>query len=750
MRWLRRLRNWPSPQPIEKKDRRIRRVVPRLEELETRALLSVSNVTATQTATATKSDETVHPLLKIVPQTVSPQLNSAISGSTPQQIEQAYGVSTLLNSGTNGEGETIAIVDAYYDPHLLSDVQTFNTQFGLQQFNVTGGPTLKMVASGGGSASSVSQDPTGDWPLETSLDVEWAHAMAPQANIVLVEAADGSDPSIFNATQYAATKVAGVVAVSMSWGDNEFSSETGYDSLFSPKSSSNPNGANPGVSFVAASGDSGAGSLYPAASPYVLAVGGTTLGGTASGSTSAGLYGTSGLSTFASLGFFGFARTGGGLYSGTGHLSITPAVVPSSPSAYPGESAWTGSGGGPSSYEGYPSYQYNQPSIQQNYGYPYNVEVDDNSTGTTSYYSARMTPDVAYNADPNTGYAIYDTTPSSDYGFSGGWTEVGGTSAAAPQWASLIALADQQRAVHGEKPLDTNEVQNQLYNSLSNGNYAKVFHDVTIGSNGYSAGTGYDLATGLGTPIANELVPYLASTTIPLGQLPTIQGSGYGGSTATSASFGSTSFSSSSLYGFAVAGKLGGGLYTGAGSLSISPGSAGANGLSSRTGGVPLASAPVTPPSMPAMPLASPLTTSNVPVDDVATSTPMSAANFLGSVSALTSGLPSALLAGNTMLTSSTNGLVAQDTIIFGASGWKGWSLSWSSSSLGLSGSAIDPSIADVSEDSEANGSDSSVEDAISTEEDGGGEELFLLESAPAALSEGQVSDGGDSSAGSE
>ena len=556
MRWHRKLKTLFPLRPIEKRNRSKHRVLLQLEELETRALLSSSSATPFPPATPPKNEAIppstppattldAHPMLTVSPQKVSAQQTPGISGYTPQQIQQAYGFDQIapVNGHTiNGAGETIAIVDAFYDPAITSDANTFSSQFNLPLFNSPGGPTLTAVASGGGSASSLQQDSTGGWPLETSLDVEWAHAMAPQANILLVEAPDESNTSIFNAVQYAASQP-GVVAVSMSWGVNEFPGETSYDSTFIPPKS------NPGVAFVAASGDYGAGAIYPAASPYVLSVGGTTLGGSTS-STGGGGGGTSGFGTsgFGSSSFFSWGssfgtffaksasvRPGGGLYAGSGSLSIAPDATTgggSNPN-YPGESAWSGSGGGPAAYEGYPSYQYGQPWIAQNYGYPDNVEVTNYFTGTTNYYSSRMTPDVAYNADPNTGYAIYDSIAAPDYGTVAGWNEVGGTSAAAPQWSAIIALSDQARMAQGGTALDTNQVLNTLYNTLgsdpTNPTYTSVFHDITTGSNGYAAGPGYDLATGLGSPIVNNLVPLLANTTIAQGGLPTITGSGYGG-----------------------------------------------------------------------------------------------------------------------------------------------------------------------------------------------------------------------------
>jgi hypothetical protein len=682
-------RLWLSPLQQKQNREQRRRVRLELEELETRALLSAS----TPTPATNNSAGTVQPLLAVTPQT-SP---SSISGYTPQQIQQAYGFDQLasVNGQTiNGAGETIAIVDAYYDPNITNDANTFNSQFNLPLFNSAGGPTLTLVgigANGPVAASSLPQDSSGAWPLETSLDVEWAHAMAPQANILLVEASNqnlSGTGSLIDAVQYAASQT-GVVAVSMSWGQNEFSGETSYDSYFQPYSSSNPNGyKNPsGVTFVAAAGDSGAysGPIYPATSPNVLAVGGTTLGGSTSptgGGTTGGFGGTSGFgSTFGSYvyGYSAFARTGGGLYSGTGSLSVKPDSTPGGgSSSYPGETAWSDGGGGAAAYEGEPSYQTNQASIDQTYGNP-NVETYNQTTGTYSYYNSRMTPDVAYNADPNTGYAIYDSIAAPAYGTSGGWTEVGGTSAGSPQWAAIVALADQQRGASGGQSLDTNEVQNTLYNTLSNSTtYANVFHDITTGSNGYSAGTGYDLATGLGTPIVNNLVPLLANTTIPLGQLPTITGSGYGGSGGGSSASGFSSFSgysSGSFYGYAAPTHMGAGLYTGAGSVSILQGSEGT--------GAP-AGAPVSAPT-------------NTPVTPlVSVPTPSAAPDALVAFSVTASPTPLAASSNGTLAAGASSVALVQNSGVFGASGWTGAGSALSLSSLGLPGSQIEDLAGDL------------------------------------------------------
>jgi subtilase family serine protease len=366
---------------------------------------------------------------------VKPSATSSTAGYVPAQLQQAYGVSALLQSGTNGSGETIAIVDAYNDPNILGDANTFSQAYGLPAFHSPGqsgsGPVLTVASPETAPGKFPLTNP--GWDTEISLDVEWAHAIAPNANILLVEAKSASLANLMGAVKYAATQP-GVVVVSMSFGGAESSSQTTYDSTFATYGQS--------VTFVASAGDSGAaqGPEYPSSSPYVLAVGGTTL------TLSGGSYGS--------------------------------------------ESTWSGGGGGVSKYEGLPSYQQGFQS-----------------------YGARTTPDVAYDADPNTGVAIYDSVP---YFGMKGWEQVGGTSAGAPQWAALVALADQLRSTGGlGGPLGTAQVQNTLYGLAQSSSYAADFHDITTGNNGYAAGPGYDLATGLGSPQANALLPALAASTAP-------------------------------------------------------------------------------------------------------------------------------------------------------------------------------------------------------------------------------------------
>jgi hypothetical protein len=345
----------------------------------------------------------------------------------PAQIQTGYRFNSIgFLQGANydtaaGLGQTIGIVDAYDNPNIVSDLATFSAQWGLPQMNV-GGPSFVQVNQNGGSTLPAANS---GWGLETALDVEWVHAVAPAANIVLVEANSSYLSDLFTAVDQAVTQ--GAHVVSMSWGGGEFSSEGSYNYHFNV----------PGVSFVASAGDSGAHPEYPSVSPYVVSVGGTSL-------------------TLDSAG------------------------------NYLGETTWNGGGGGSSAYLSRPSYQTNY----------------FNSGGLKSVPSSvfnrgrRLTPDVSYDADPNTGVYVYDQT----------WYQVGGTSAGAPQWAGLIALADQSRG----STLSSTDVLTALYNKNS---YAADFHDVRTGSNGYAAGRGYDLATGLGSPQADQIVGALTGGT---------------------------------------------------------------------------------------------------------------------------------------------------------------------------------------------------------------------------------------------
>jgi hypothetical protein len=233
----------------------------------------------------------------------TPHVTPANSGPiTPAQMQQAYGVNQISFGGVsgNGAGQTIAIVDAYNDPNIVTDATNFNSQFGLQQFNVAGGPTFQVLNENGGTSLPGNSAVNG-WDIEEALDVEWAHSIAPQANIILFEAASASYSDLLQAVSTAANTT-GVSVVSMSWGSGEFGGETSIDSYFTTPS------GHQGVTFCSSTGDSGTPAGYPALSPNVVAVGGTSLSIDSSGN-------------------------------------------------YLGESAWADTGGGISQVEAQPSYQ---------------------------------------------------------------------------------------------------------------------------------------------------------------------------------------------------------------------------------------------------------------------------------------------------------------------------------------------------------------------------------------------------------
>jgi hypothetical protein len=396
----------------------------RVEELEPRLLL---------TAVA---DHVLYHL----PGRSRPLTNSTPAGLgfTPAQLRHAYGFDNILQG--DGSGQTIALIDAYDDPRFVSSTDPNFLQSDLHRFDVAFGlpdpPSFTKVDQQGGTnypPANVS------WATEIALDVEWAHALAPAANLLLVEADDASFENLLDAAARYAASQPGVVVVSMSFGGPEFPDETSFDAdLTTPA-------GHPGVTFVASTGDSGRPGSYPAVSPNVLAVGGTTLS-----------------------------------LNGQGN--------------YRSERGWRKSGGGVSTLESQP---------------PYQAGIVFQTT------TQRTVPDVAFDANPVTGIPVYDSFTN---GRGRPWEETGGTSLAAPAWAALIAIADQLRSQLGLSSLDgPSETLPQLYQLP-----ASAFHDITTGGNGFRAGPGYDLVTGLGSPIADRVVTGLvgeAVTSVPAAPL---------------------------------------------------------------------------------------------------------------------------------------------------------------------------------------------------------------------------------------
>ncbi len=195
---------------------------------------------------------------------------------TPASLACVYGFVTPTNTNgcnpsnataviTGGAGSSIAIVDAYHNPTALADLTTFSSEFGLP---VPTTQTFQIVYASGTKPPRVDPSGTGGWELESSLDIEWAHAMSPNAKIYLVEAASDSNTDLLTAVDKAASLVAGDTGgvVSMSWGGSEFSGESANDKHFQKAN----------VTFFASTGDA-PGTEWPSVSPYVVAVGGTSI-----------------------------------------------------------------------------------------------------------------------------------------------------------------------------------------------------------------------------------------------------------------------------------------------------------------------------------------------------------------------------------------------------------------------------------------------------------------------------------------
>ncbi len=204
-------------------------------------------------------------ILVLDPESASPAINAAYN--TPAQLQAAYNIPATGGSGV------IAIVDAYHDANALSDFNTFSKYFGLPQETSTSATAStnkvfqQVYATGTAPVNNtIAADDCLGWVMEISLDIEYAHAMAPSAKIVLVECNSAAWSDLIKGIQVA-NALPSVKEVSMSFGAQEFSGENSYDSYFNQA----------GVTYFAGGGDTSGTSSYPAHSPNVIGVGGTTL-----------------------------------------------------------------------------------------------------------------------------------------------------------------------------------------------------------------------------------------------------------------------------------------------------------------------------------------------------------------------------------------------------------------------------------------------------------------------------------------
>jgi subtilase family serine protease len=423
---------------------------------------------------------------------------------TSTSMQNSYNLPPLYSAGSTGQGMTIAIIDSFGNPNMASDLANFNTQMGLPhmcgepgQACTAGMPTFQHVFWNG--KTEVKAPPSNSngagiqdrnlWALETALDVEWAHTIAPGANILNVTTNPAEVlgvqgfPAMMDAEQFIVDHhQASVITQSFGAAEETFG---GTQSLLNLRHAFESAAQN-GVTVLASSGDFGTANpqktpiknpktipfptvSWPASDPLVTGVGGTYL--------------------------CTDPVTGAGVDS-----TDPPTNCQSNPGVR--EVGWIDAGGGFSHVFAKPAYQDSLPA------------------GSTSIDSMRGVPDVGYQASSRTGVLVYDTAPGdASSGLtcpggnpcSAGWYVVGGTSSSSPQWAGLVAIAD-QIAGHG-----LGLINPALYNLASGPNYGTYFYDVTTGNNqadpdvpGYPATTGWDPVTGLGTPNAASLVPALA------------------------------------------------------------------------------------------------------------------------------------------------------------------------------------------------------------------------------------------------
>ena len=381
-----------------------------------------------------------------------PSIIASSTCRTPYDFRVAYGVQSLIERGFTGKGQTIVDIVSYGSPTLQRDMDTFDKQFGLPPI------TIKVIAPLG-VARSTNQDMAG-WAGETELDVQIIHAVAPGANIVVltspVDETEGTIglPQFLQLEQYALAHHLGNI-ISQSWGASEVTLKdaAGQQEIHQWDAFLKQATTQQGITFFASSGDNGATDYVDLKATKLSPTPTTSFPADDPWVTSVG--GTS------------LER------NGTAFQEI----------------AWDRSGGGFSSFFATPAYQQALPASVQ-----------------SQLKQRRGVPDVAGDADPRTGLAIYTS----------GWELGGGTSASAPLWAAFMAIADQM-AGH---PLGF--INPALYKLATSSSYAQDFHDITIGDNtvdvndttrvqGYPAVQGWDPITGLGTPDAEKLLPGLVA-----------------------------------------------------------------------------------------------------------------------------------------------------------------------------------------------------------------------------------------------
>ena len=412
----------------------------------------------------------------------------------PTAEQNSYNLTPLLAEDHQGQGQTIIIVDSFGSETVRHDLMVFNTAFGLphlcgEENTPAGcsGPTFSELQQGNTSTNppppqskGTGQENRSIWAIEVSLDVEWAHSMAPMANILLVTTPTAETlgvqgfPDFFKAEQDVINAHLGSV-ISQSFASAEEAFNQGTAALQNLRGAFELARANH-VTVFGSSGDFGTANILktPVKNPTVIPF--PTVEWPASDPLVTGVGGTYECAN---------ATTG---------LGVDSASLPATCQANPGgrEVGWIDAGGGF-------SHVFTRPSFQ-----------DVLPAGSTPIGARRGVPDISIQASSRTGVLIYITNPGYSTNVNDtGWYVIGGTSSGSPQWAGLIAVANE---LNGGKPLGY--INPALYAIASDPtSYARDFYDVTTGNNqanpavpGYPATTGWDPVTGLGTPNAANLI----------------------------------------------------------------------------------------------------------------------------------------------------------------------------------------------------------------------------------------------------
>jgi subtilase family serine protease len=402
----------------------------------------------------------------------------------PQDMRNQYDFNPTYapGNGDAGAGQTIVIFDSFGSPTIQQDLATFDTSYGINAppsfkvYQPEGNVTYSYLHDGAASGKSFQDKTEINWGYESTLDVEWAHAMAPNANIALVETptaeTEGVDglQNLENAQQWALNNHIGTI-----WSDSFAATEQTFEnpSVVQRMNQLYHTAASDGISAFFATGDLGAANYnktctgaspkcsiysyatvnFPSSSPDVVSVGGTQIPDAPVSSTEPALLG------------------------------------------YNPEQNWNdgyGSGGG-----GF-STVFPKPYYQ---------------TGITDPTGMRGLPDISYNAALISSILIYESFDPAG----AGWVPIGGTSAAAPQWAAIDAIANNANITQNGAALGF--LTPRLYQVYDNAADGSAFHDILTTNNsfagvkGYNAGPGWDPTTGIGTPDVNNLVQALKATT---------------------------------------------------------------------------------------------------------------------------------------------------------------------------------------------------------------------------------------------